>query len=268
MSSSSELFLHDHPVSSYAQKIRIALREKNLPFRQQVPAGLGSGQPIPSLQSANIRLEVPALEDGDLKIFDSTIILEYLEDKYPTPALRPASPAARARSRMIEDVCDTTYEAINWAYGEVTWFKRAEGELKDKMIAQVQAQTKTMLQWLTEQLGAADYFEGEAFGYADVCVAPIVNRSVFYGFGPEQGSPLQQWHARVSERDSVKKTFEEMLEGTKIMAGRMADGFSSGGFRREYRDHRLEFMVKSGGVDIVLEGIKKNTIRFGWPEAE
>lgn len=265
---SAKLFLHDHPVSSYAQKVRIALREKNLPYDFKTPTGLGSGKPIPELEQANVRLEVPALEDGDLKIFDSTIILEYLEDKFPDKPLRAADPAARARHRMIEDVCDTTYEAINWAYGEITWFERASGDLKEKLVAQVKAQTAEMQAWLAAQLGDKPYFSGAEFGYADVCVAPVYNRSVFYGFGAAEGSPLAAWHKRICERESIKATFAEMLEGTKIMSGAMAKGFQAGGFRREYRDHRLEFMVKSGGMAIVLDGIEKNTIRFSWPDAK
>jgi hypothetical protein len=39
------------------------------------------------------------------------------------------------------------------------------------------------------------------------------------------------------------------------------------GFRRQYRDHRLEWMIKSGGIDVVLEGLRKDNIRFNWPTA-
>ena len=109
MSSPTKLFLHDHPVSSYAQKIRIALRERNIDFDFQTPRGLGSGQKLPDLEAANPRLEVPALEDGDFKIFDSKVILGYLEDKYPQKPLLPKDPKQRAIARMIEEVCDTQY---------------------------------------------------------------------------------------------------------------------------------------------------------------
>lgn len=125
-----------------------------------------------------------------------------------------------------------------------------------------------MLTWLAEKLGDNPYFHGSEFGYADICVAPVLNRSVFYGFGPEKGTPLQLWHSRICERESIQKTFEEMLGGTRLMAGKMAQAFAQGGHRREYRDHRLEFMIKSGGLEIVTEGMKKNTIRFSWSEAK
>lgn len=103
----SKLFLHDHPVSSYAQKVRIALRAKGIPFDFKTPAGLGSGKKIEDLGSANPRVEVPALVDGDYKIFDSKVILQYLEEKYPEHPLLPKDVQARAEARMIEEVCDT-----------------------------------------------------------------------------------------------------------------------------------------------------------------
>ena len=112
--SQSKIFLHDHPASSYAQKVRMALREKGIPFEKAVPDGIGSGERLKGLQAANPRVEVPALEDGDFKIFDSKVILQYLEDKYPEKPLMPKDPRERAETRMIEEVCDTAYEAINW----------------------------------------------------------------------------------------------------------------------------------------------------------
>ena len=43
--------------------------------------------------------------------------------------------------------------------------------------------------------------------------------------------------------------------------------YTSGRRRREYRDHRLEWMVKSGGIEVVLAGLRDGNIRFSWPEA-
>jgi glutathione S-transferase len=122
------VLLYEHPLSSYAQKVKIALREKGLDFKAETPAALGSGKAAGEFAAASPRNEVPALIDGDVQIFDSTIILEYLEDKFPSPPLLPRDPAERAKARMIEDVCDTLYEAINWGLSEIRWFKRAEGE--------------------------------------------------------------------------------------------------------------------------------------------
>src|SRR5271156_1957250 len=111
--------LYDHPLSPYAQKVRIALREKGLEFRAALPGGLGAGGAAGEFAEANPRAEVPVLIEGEARVFDSTVILEYLEDAHPTPALLPAGAVDRARVRMIEEVMDTHYEAINWALGEI-----------------------------------------------------------------------------------------------------------------------------------------------------
>jgi glutathione S-transferase len=257
------MLLYEHPLSSYAQKVKIALREKGLKFDLETPQALGSGNSTGPFAAASPRLEVPTLIDGEARIFDSTIILEYLEDKHPSPALLPKDPVARAEARMIEDVCDTLYEAINWGLGEIRWFKRAEGRLADDMKAKAASQTRELLGWLTGKLSDKQWFGG-SFGWADLSVAPYLNRSVHYGIGPAEGSALKAWHARLCQRPSVAATFKEFEAASQGMAS-AAERLASGAIRREYRDHRLEWMMKSGGVQIVLDGLAKNNIRFTWP---
>nr|OQO31603.1 hypothetical protein B0A51_00754 [Rachicladosporium sp. CCFEE 5018] len=261
--SKTKLFLHNHPVSSYAQKIRIALREKGLEFDFATPQALGSGAANPSLSAQNPRLEVPTLVDGDFAVFDSTIILQYLEDAYPDSPLLPKDAKERVGVRHVEEICDTTYEAINWAYGEVNVFGRAEGEVKEKLMAEMKRQTIEIQTWLGSQLGDRPYFNGETFGYGDICVAPIYNRSVVKALA---NSKLDLWYQRIRGRESVKTTFGEFEEGLKAFKA-MGEAFAKGrGMRREYRDYRLEFMVKSGGLGVVRRGIEEGTVRFGWPE--
>ena len=264
------LILYNHPVSSYAQKCRIALREKSIPFKPILPEAIKTGIPEAAFQSANPRLEVPALVDGKIEIFDSTIILEYLEDKFPEPALLPprSEAAARAKARMIEDVCDTQYEAINWGWGEVSWMERAEGDLKEKLRNEAEQQTRVIQAWLEEKLGDHDYFGGDfGFGWADLSVAPILNRSAYFGWGPKEGSKLEKWLERVRQRDSVKATFAEFQEAVGNMSS-ISSAYRSGQRKREYRDHRLEWMIKSGGIDVVSQGLEKKNIRFVWPDAQ
>ena len=104
--------LFEHPLSPYAQKVKLALIEKGIPFEASMPDLLSGGDA--AFRAANPRLEVPALVDGDATVYDSTIILEYLEDKWPNPPLLPKGPAERARVRMIEDLMDSLYEPNNW----------------------------------------------------------------------------------------------------------------------------------------------------------
>src|SRR6266481_1458297 len=108
------LIVYEHPLSPYAQKVKIALDEKGLDYAVKMPVAMGTGLPDHNFLAANPRGEVPTLIDGDLAIIDSTIILEYIEDKWPSPRLLPQDPAARADARTIEDVMDTQFEAIIW----------------------------------------------------------------------------------------------------------------------------------------------------------
>ena len=253
------LTLFEHPLSPYAQKVKVALYEKNIPFELVVPDILGGGDA--SFAAANPRLEVPALVDGDVKVFDSTIILEYIEDKWPKPPLLPAAPAARARVRMIEELCDTYYEAINWGVAEIRVFGRASGALAEQMLARAGQQIAGMNARLERELGSNSYFNGGDFGWGDLSVFPYVAGAAGNGFPPQAGSALSAWLGRVSERDSVKKCNAAALQA---LAGFQNLGpiVESGVFRREYRDHRLEWMMRSGGRQIVLDGMAKNNIRF------
>lgn len=259
------MILYDHPLSSYAQKVKIALREKGIAFERILPDDFGTGRRDTAFAVANPRGEVPVLMlDGTTPIFESTVILEYIEERWPEPPLLPADPLARAYARMTEEVCDTQYEAVNWGFGELLWFRRAEGALAETLKSAAARDTEALQQWLTNRLGSADWFGGEGFGWADAAAAPMVNRSVHYGLGPDAGSPLGRWHARLRERQAVAETFAEFDQAAARMAT-AADFYRTGGRRRGYRDHRLEWMIRSGGIDVVLTGLREDTIRFSWP---
>ena len=143
------MHLYEHPLSSYAQKVKIALREKGVPFTAELPESFGTGWADGPFAAANPRTEVPVLIDGAVTLFESTVILEYVEERWPEPPLLPREPAARAFARLTEEVCDTQYEAVNWGFGEVLWFRRATGALAEHLRGQAAAQTRTLQAWLS-----------------------------------------------------------------------------------------------------------------------
>ncbi|HEV2365469.1 MAG TPA: glutathione S-transferase family protein [Caulobacteraceae bacterium] len=255
------LKLYEHPLSPYAQKIKIALREKGLEFQVALPEGLGAGGAAGPFAEASPRAEVPVLIDGDLSVFESPIILQYLEENYPAHPLLPAHPSERARARMIEEVMDTHFEAVNWAMGEVNWFGRASGAQADALKATAARQTAGYHAWLERALGARAWFNGEAFGYGDLCVAPFIATAAARGDAPPLGTALARWFVRAQARSSVADTLAE-ARGFDIGASNIPELLASGLFKRQYRDHRLEWMLKSGGLEIVLEGLKAGNIRF------
>jgi glutathione S-transferase/RNA polymerase-associated protein len=156
---------------------------------------------------------------------------------------------------------DTHYEAINWAMGEVSWFQRATGEAAERLRNKAREQTAGFHAWLERQLGERDWFNGAHFGWGDLSVVPYVAGSVGNGFPPPKGSRLSEWLSRTVARPSVAQT---MAESQSFDRGgsNIAEAVAAGLFKREYRDHRLEWMIKSGGVDIVLKGLEAGNIRF------
>ncbi len=257
------ILLYDHPLSPYGQKVKIALREKGVAFETAAPGGLGAGGAAGDFAKANPRAEVPTLVDGDVAVFDSTVILEYLEDAYPTPAMLPKSAADRARVRTIEEVMDTHFEPINWGLSELRWFKRAEGDQAAAIEAAAARQLAGFHAWLERQLGEREWLNGEAFGWGDLAVIRFLNGSAGQGHPPPDGSRLAAWQARANARPSVADTTAEIAAMARGAAmPNVAELVEKGLFKREYRDHRLEWMIKSGGLEVVLKGLERDNIRF------
>jgi glutathione S-transferase len=252
--------LLEHPLSPYAQKVKIALDEKRLDYTAATPQAIGSGQISGDFLQANPRAEVPVLYVEGQAIFDSSIILEFIEDRFPDPPLLPAAPADRARVRMIEELCDTHYEAITWGLSEIANFHRATGEQAEALQASAGEELARHHAWLEAQLGDRPWFNGEAFGWGDLCVAPYIAGAIGFGMAPPPG-PLSDWFARAAARPSVAASLQAAKDSLAAMAG-VAQIVEAGLFKRQYRDHRLEWMIRSGGLSIVQEGLARGNIRF------
>ncbi|GAK45484.1 glutathione S-transferase domain-containing protein [Tepidicaulis marinus] len=262
----AKLTLYEHPLSPYAQKNKMALREKGIDFECVTPDAIGTGG-VAAFLEINPRAEVPALvtEDG-MAIFDSTIIFDYIEERWPSPPLQPQDPAARARARMIEDVMDTQYEAVNWGLGEIHFFKRAEGKLAETLTENARRQTEGFFAYLENELGGnaqkgENWLTGPMFGRADMAALPLVAASMSFGFHPQKGSALDAWVNRAMQRPSAAQTVEEAL-ASRVGMDHVANAVKQGLFKRQYRDHRLEWVIKSGGMEVVTRGIETGTIRF------
>jgi glutathione S-transferase len=253
--------LYEHPLSPYAQKVKILLVEKGLPFETTTPIGVNGVDPV--FAQASPRGEVPMLVDGESKVFDSTIICEYLEDKYPAKPMRPISAEERARVRMLEDTLDTIYEGVTWAVFEIEGWGRATGELRTVLLKRAGEQIRQFNGWLERELANRSWFNGDSFGWGDACAYPFVAGAAGQGNVPPAGSKLAGWLARVLERPSVQRCVADIGQASVGMGVELLQGMlKSGLFKREYRDHRLEWMMRSGGVQIVLDGMQNNNIRF------
>ena len=104
--------IYSGPLSMFGAKVEIAAREKGVEFDLvMVPFDFerGYAPKHPEVLRINPKHQVPVLVDGNVQIFDSTQIFEYLEDRCPDPPLWPRSIAARAEARKLELFSDEIF---------------------------------------------------------------------------------------------------------------------------------------------------------------
>jgi len=250
--------LFDVPVSPYAQKVKLALLEKSLTFDTKV---IDLTRPTEEFRALSPRHEVPVLVDGDVKLFDSSIMLEYLEDAYPETKLLPSSAAERARVRWLEELCDTSYEAVVWGVAEVTLFQRAEGELKQSMLARASAQVAQLNTRLEAELAGRAWLNGDQCGFGDIVAFPHVNAAASQGNKPVAGGRLDAWLRAMRQRPSAQRCKQDIISTMPQFAA-VPQRIAAGEAKRQYRDHRLDWIMRSGGAEIVVTGLRADNIRF------
>ena len=185
------LTLYEHPLSAYAMKVKMALLEKGLEFQAIVPDGMANGTAGGAFVDASPRAEIPALIDGDVKVFDSTIILEYLEDKWPHPPLLPQGAGrarARAHDRRRHGRPVRTQQLGRHGGHALQARQRGAGR---QLVGFAKSNIDQLQHWLDGQLGGKPWFNGDSFGWGDIACAPYINRSAAYGYTPPAGSQLQ-----------------------------------------------------------------------------
>src|SRR5688572_30933173 len=111
--------LYDAVPSSNSDRVKIALHEKNLPYERETLVLARKDQKRPEFVKLNPYGKVPVVDDGGRILFESCIINEYLEEKYPNPSLMPKDPYLRGRGRVLVDY------ALNYMH-EPYWALRGE----------------------------------------------------------------------------------------------------------------------------------------------
>ena len=215
--------LYSAPLSLFARKVEIALHEKGLPFeRVMVPFSQDRGYTPkhPEVVAVNPKGQVPVLIDGDLALYDSTVILEYLEDAFPDPPLYPRTPAARARCRQLELFADEVmlvpvralmhrtaprHDAARWAADEAA-------------AAQAIPVLRGHLAELDRRLGGGSPLCGE-FGAAHIAAFAMVLYSQRLGGPPlREHARLSAWYARLSERPAFARILSEVVAADRELS--------------------------------------------------
>ena len=214
--------LYSGPLSLFTAKVRIVLDEKGLAY-ELVPVPFGRAQGYspkhPDVVAANPKGQVPVLIDGPLALYDSTVILEYLEDRHPTPPLYPRDPAARARVRQLEAAADEILFPSVFELIQEVFYKPA-GARDEARIARARETIARHYDGLEARLGEQGHLAGE-FSVADVGYFLTITFATTLGAAPGERTPrLLAWYDRVRERPAVAKE----LMGLAAASERVAAG--------------------------------------------
>ena len=192
--------------STYSRRVRIALLEKGL-VAEEVERNAEARQSDDFL-ALNPYGRIPVLVDrdeggGELVLFESTAILEYLEAKYPEPALAPTLPSERGTMAMHVKLCDLEFAPLARSIQRPKRFDPKEtwdhAGFEPAKVALVRH-----LGILARQLEGRRYLVADRFTLADLVYVPFLH---FHGLLElELPEPVARWWQRLSRRPSVRAT--------------------------------------------------------------
>lgn len=215
--------LYSGPLSLFSRKVEIALAEKGIAHEREVVTfsqTRGYAPKHPAVLAGNPKGQVPVLVDGDLTLFDSTVILEYLEEGWPQPALMPTEPKARARCRLLELTADEILLKPLSRLMFRTEPARADPAEEAALEAAAAGAEEDLLALYGTLAGElrGDWF-CERFSMADIALFTSVHYGVRLG-GPSLDSApaLALWYRRMLARPAVSAVVAEIDEADRRLS--------------------------------------------------
>ena len=205
--------LYSGPLSLFTAKVRIALAEKGLDY-ERVEAGWSPKDRYlphhPDVAALNPKAEVPVLVDGDVVVYDSTVVLEYLEDCYPEVPLYPKDAADRARCRQLEAAADEIIFPSLWDLIEEAFYPAADGGRDTARIERARESFAGHFSKLDKELSGRQHLCGE-FSAADIGTFIMVSTAATLGAPPDGSTAeLQRWLGLVGARPAVSAEIQAM----------------------------------------------------------
>jgi glutathione S-transferase len=225
--------LYSGPVSWFSRKVEIALLEKEIPFHQiLVPFTQTQGyQPKPEvLTRINPKGQVPVLIDGKTELYDSTVIIEYLDEAYPPNPLLPALPQARSHCRLWDVFADEVmlapirklmHRTETHDHTSPRW-RALETEAANALPA-----IALHFDQLNEALNGKGYLCGE-FSLADIsCFMPVFWSDRLAGPAFDTRANLRRWFHNVVRRPAFSRVIGEITAQDKALSAPVAGAFAN-----------------------------------------
>jgi glutathione S-transferase len=194
--------LYDFKSSPNCQRVKIILAEKNLPY-EIVPIDLrAQEQKTPDYLKLNPYGKVPVLTDDGTVLYESCIINEYLDEKYPNPSLLPKEPGKKAKARILIDYgmahFDSPYQKLRMELA------KEPKDQNQQAIDSAKADLRRLLKRFEDEIGDQQYLLGD-FSLVDADLLPRFTRLEGFGVLPDPSLPrLGKYLERMKSRPSVK----------------------------------------------------------------
>ena len=201
----SVMTLFSRPACIHSHRTRLVLAEKNI----NIDIINVEGTDLPEdLLDLNPYHTVPTLVDRDLVLYDSRVIIEYLDERFPHPPLMPVDPVTRAHFRLalfrIENDWYSVAEQFE-AEGERKLSNKARKELRESILASA------------DLFKARQFFLSDEFSLVDATIAPLLWRLPIYGIelGPN-AEAIEGYMKRIFDRRSFRQSLTELEQEMRL----------------------------------------------------
>lgn len=197
--------LYSSPACFHSHRTRIVLAEKNINIDI---VDVAPGSYPEDLLDLNPYHSVPTLVDRDLVLYDSRVIIEYLDERFPHPPLMPVDPVTRAQFRLALYRVERDWYGLAAELEQVADRRQAvrlRKQLEDSIIASA------------DIFGVRRYFLSDDFSLVDCSIAPILWRLPHFGIELRAATPALRRYmdlvfSRRSFRDSLSDAEQEMRQ--------------------------------------------------------
>ena len=194
--------LYHTPLSPNSRRVWVALLEKNLDF-ELVEIHLDGDNLQPEFGAINPFHRIPVLVDDDFTVVESLAILDYLETKYPEPAMLPKEPKDLAVVRMVELV--TVNELLPQIY-PLSSEKMGWGNPQPQEIAKAKEKVDTVLKFFEGLLDDRPFFASNSVTFAECVAGTVVPLLSWVGVSLDGYPKIQAWCDRLLARPSWQQT--------------------------------------------------------------
>jgi len=195
--------LYSGTTDPFSQRCRIVLHEKGMDFQI---IDVDVDHKPEDLAVINPYNRTPVLVERDLVLYESNIINEYIDERFPHPQLMPADPVARARARLF------LHQVEKDIFNHIEPLEKGTERQREKARAAVSDALSQIAPMFVKQ----KYWFGDEFSMLDVAISPLMWRLDHYGIVlPKQAAPLMKYAERLFSRPAYIEALTSAERGMR-----------------------------------------------------